>query len=327
VRISVVIPTRNRPRELALCLRGLAEQQEAGEFEVLVIDDAGYPEAHAVAREFQAQLAIHVLRRRLRRGAAAARNLAFDEISCGWMGLLDDDATPKSDWVKVACSRLAAWPSVAAMVGRILAVDEVRLLSIARQRIYDQRHACYQSAACQARLLEKFQGRHPAGCLAADYLSGGNMWIRREAVGDDIRFPEATLWGHDRAFADRLLAAGRLLAYVPELVIRHHHDPRFIPCLRKGFLHAYYSELGRTDEAQPLSFRDALRPAWCQLLGQPADGIPRANTEQALPGRAALAALTAAYHAGRYLARRKRRLQRPASALRQQRGAVRGSSQ
>ncbi len=41
---SVIIPTRNRPRQLERCLRALATQSTRREFEVIVVDDANPPQ-------------------------------------------------------------------------------------------------------------------------------------------------------------------------------------------------------------------------------------------------------------------------------------------
>ena len=80
-RISAIVPTYNRPRELRACLAGFAAQTAPREsFEVIVIDDGSPENMEPLVMEFAA--AINVVFRRIpNAGQAVAKNLAMDAAS------------------------------------------------------------------------------------------------------------------------------------------------------------------------------------------------------------------------------------------------------
>jgi glycosyltransferase involved in cell wall biosynthesis len=87
--VSVVIPTRNRSRLLALTLR-TALGQRAVDLEVLVVDDGSADDT----AEMVAGLAdprIRLLRHDHPQGVSAARNRGIAEAGGAWVAFLDDD--------------------------------------------------------------------------------------------------------------------------------------------------------------------------------------------------------------------------------------------
>ena len=303
---AVVVATRSRPRHLRRCLAALVEQVGAPPFDVLVVDDAGHPPAEPIVGAFSDRLRVQLTRLPSQRGAAAARNAAFARMSAdvAYIGLLDDDAEADPTWVARGVALLAAHDGLAGVVGRIEARHPERFLAMARQRIYDERDARYRSRAVQDELRRSRPGGGPDGLLLADYLSAGNCWLR---AGADLHFDAAVRWGHDQALARRLLAAGGVIAYEPQLRIRHDHESRLGPCATRAFSHAYHSERGskRARGGPALRLSEALRPAARQLLGRPDPSLPIGNTREPLPGRALLAALTGLYGLGRWVGRRE----------------------
>jgi len=88
--VSVILPTRNRPRLLARALCSL-QAQTFRDLEVLVVDDGGV-NVGAVLREFEAAgLPLRVLAHPFQRGQAAARNTALAQARGTWIAYLDDD--------------------------------------------------------------------------------------------------------------------------------------------------------------------------------------------------------------------------------------------
>ncbi len=93
-RISVVIPTYNRPAELRFCLNGFAGQSGAPEqFEVVVIDDGSPGEMNDIVGDFRDHFPIHV-ERCPHAGVSVARNLAIDRSRAPLLLLYDDDLRP-----------------------------------------------------------------------------------------------------------------------------------------------------------------------------------------------------------------------------------------
>jgi GT2 family glycosyltransferase len=87
--VSVLIPTRSRPRELGHALSS-ALAQRGVEVEVIVIDDAS-PEPAKPVTERDNDAAVRVIRLPARAGAAAARNAGLAAARGRWVAFLDDD--------------------------------------------------------------------------------------------------------------------------------------------------------------------------------------------------------------------------------------------
>ena len=94
--IAVVIPTRDRPRSLARCLRAL-ERQTARAFEVIVVDD-GYADPEAVQAAVGARAWVRVVRT-AGSGPAAARNAGASGTSAPYVCFTDDDCEPAAEWI------------------------------------------------------------------------------------------------------------------------------------------------------------------------------------------------------------------------------------
>jgi GT2 family glycosyltransferase len=100
VDASVVIATRDRPRQLARCLEALRMQATRRPFEVVAVDDGGEPPLAS------SDLAAFPLARLLRgdgRGPAAARNLGVRAARGRIVLFTDDDTAPEPGWLEAAC--------------------------------------------------------------------------------------------------------------------------------------------------------------------------------------------------------------------------------
>lgn len=116
--VSVVIPTCGRPELLARCLRALAAQENAGPFEILVMDDAGHPSAAPIVNEasrwFFGGVRIYYLRMAVNAGPAAARNAGWRRASNPVIAFTDDDTMPVPDWISQGLRMIGKHRAVAA---------------------------------------------------------------------------------------------------------------------------------------------------------------------------------------------------------------------
>src|SRR5689334_24931801 len=86
-RVSVIVPTHNRPAMLRQALASIrAIERPDLALEILVGDNGDAPETAAIAKEFGA---IHL--KTDRPGAAGARNAAFAAATGEYVAFLDDD--------------------------------------------------------------------------------------------------------------------------------------------------------------------------------------------------------------------------------------------
>jgi glycosyltransferase involved in cell wall biosynthesis len=87
--ISVVVPTRNRSRLLAMTLRSVLRQRDV-DLEVIVVDEASTDDTPAMLAGFD-DPRIRVVRHDRPLGVSAARNRGTAEARGDWVAFLDDD--------------------------------------------------------------------------------------------------------------------------------------------------------------------------------------------------------------------------------------------
>ncbi len=116
MKMSVVIPTCDRPELLARSLRALAGQDFAGEWEVIVVDDGSggglvVPEGLSLPVEWK------LLRTSGHRGPATARNVGWRAARGEIIAFTDDDTIPAPDWL--TAGHAAFRRGVLAVAGRV----------------------------------------------------------------------------------------------------------------------------------------------------------------------------------------------------------------
>lgn len=196
MNISVIIPTRHRNEQLALCIDRLApgrQTLDAGEYEVIVTDDGSASTAEAMTRQRYPWVRWVA---GPRKGPAANRNNGARAASGRWLAFTDDDCLPAKSWL-------------AAFVGAIQPGTDV----------YEGK----TTSEAGVGLLQE----------APVNLTGGNLWscnfmIARELFqsmrGFDVSFPAAAC--EDMDFNNRLRQLGHQPQFVPEAVIDHPPRPR-----------------------------------------------------------------------------------------------------
>ncbi|GHI03128.1 hypothetical protein AQI88_01990 [Streptomyces cellostaticus] len=216
VRISVIIPTRNREADLRRCLDGLAEcahrlPSGVALAQVLVVDDASTgPEATAAARD--TDLPVVLLRNPARLGAGASRRRAVAVADGDVLAFLDDDAVPRGDWLAVAAEVDADRPGI---TGRVLGFD-AGLVSRARQARYDARYRDLR----QGTPVNFFACGNGAVLASAFHQVGG---FSNEGVGGD------------NSLARSLDQAGTPARFHPDLVIAHRNGKGWSAALRNAW--------------------------------------------------------------------------------------------
>jgi glycosyltransferase involved in cell wall biosynthesis len=112
-RISVVVATRNRSDRLRALLDGMrAQTLAAGEFEVVVVDDASTDRTRATLSEEagRADLNLAVLRSERPAGPATARDRGWRASRAAVVAFTDDDCVPHHEWLAAALRAAAEHP-------------------------------------------------------------------------------------------------------------------------------------------------------------------------------------------------------------------------
>ena len=187
--VSVVIPTRDRPRRLARLLDSVLAQSHAA-FEVIVVDDASGDEAaYRELRHRYVSSRVLFLRNRQRRGAPYSRNRGIEEARFELVALVDDD-----DW----------WgPEKLARQVRLFEGDDRRLGLV---------HTWAEMRDPAGRRLgvtrPRTEGAALREMLEANFICGSSVMARREAIVEAGLFDEAQEAFQDWDMWTRILAAG-----------------------------------------------------------------------------------------------------------------------
>jgi GT2 family glycosyltransferase len=206
--VSVVIPTCNRPAQLARCLASIETVRRPGPIEVVVVDDGGSVPLDRIVEPFRETIGA-VLIRKPHGGPGAARNLGVVRARGRYIVFTDDDCAFDEGAIVAFVDGLAAAPG--AMVGgRTINALPGNPFAAASQAIVDAVYA--------------YNNPDPAD---ARFFASNNMAAERSAIlacgGFDERFTGAA---EDRELCDRWRHRGDRLVYRPEAVIYHAHDLR-----------------------------------------------------------------------------------------------------
>ena len=102
MKISLIVTTYNRCGYLNLVLKALRNQQNAGDFEVIIADDGSGPDTKKLIEEHAATFPVSLLHAwQEDKGfrASSSRNNAFRKSSGDYIVFLDGDCIPSADFI------------------------------------------------------------------------------------------------------------------------------------------------------------------------------------------------------------------------------------
>jgi glycosyltransferase involved in cell wall biosynthesis len=206
---SIIVPTYNRPGELACCLESLAAIDfPKDRFEVIVIDDGGSLSVDPVVSRWVDSLRITALHE-TNGGPARARNSGARMAAGKFLAFTDDDCEPSPDWLSAFFGILRDEPG--AMVGgRTVNALVDNPYATASQLIVDLVYDHYNPEPRQARF---FATNNMAVSAARFHALNG--------FDSDFRTSE------DRDFCDRWTGARYPMMFVPDAVVYHSHKLSF----------------------------------------------------------------------------------------------------
>ena len=222
--VTVVIPVRDRPGQLARVLAALPRGVP-----VVVGDDGSAADAATETAEVADRHDALLLRLDPGRGPAAARNAGIDAATTAYVAFVDSDVVPEPGWL----SRLAAHfedPLVALVAPRVLGLEATE-----EDRGWLHR---YEAVRSSLDLGPRPSGVHPHGQVA--YLPSAAMMVRRSAWPG---FDEDLQVGEDVDLVWRLHDAGWRLRYEPVAVVRHEHRTDVSNWLRRKVFYGTSADL------------------------------------------------------------------------------------
>jgi glycosyltransferase involved in cell wall biosynthesis len=204
---SVIVPTYNRPEQLARCRDALSRvQPPAGGFEVIIVNDGGTQGvdegrggAAGNATTIRYATQVHA-------GPAVARNTGAHMAVGTWLAFTDDDCEPSTGWLQAFERALLAHPD--SLAGGVV------------------RNAVSGSMFSEAsQLLAGFVADWFDGTARERFFTSNNIAVRRaaflDAGGFDAAFGASA--GEDREFCDRWTAQGRDSMEVADAIVDHWH--------------------------------------------------------------------------------------------------------
>jgi len=257
--ISVIIPTYNRPLQLALCLRALEALDFPRErFEVMVVDDGSVSPLPAI-EELGLTLEVTLIRQE-HQGPAAARNNGAHRARGRSLLFLDDDCLPEPNWLRALAAR----------------VEPNRQEAVAGKTVNGCPDNIYD---CASHLMSYQQyDRYENESAPVDFLATNNLAMPADLFHAAGGFrTDLNLAYEDREFCDRWLRLGHRLAYAPEAVVRHCRSMTLRSFCRQHWIYGrmasrYYNlpdhaASGRIRGHLPGMYRDIVRQAFRERHG------------------------------------------------------------
>ncbi|HLI15085.1 MAG TPA: glycosyltransferase [Acidimicrobiales bacterium] len=252
---SVVVATRERPRQLERCLDSLLAL-DYPEFEIIVVDNDPESDDTRVAceRRFAGVATARYVRER-RRGLGAAHNRALSEAQGDVVAFTDDDVVVDRSWLSALVEPFVTDPAVGAATGLILPAE----LETPTQWLLE---AHGRFAKGFAPFVVDRATRRPADPLfpfsAGRLGSGASMAFDARLLRDIGGFDPAlgtgtpAMGGDDLAALFSVLQTGAALAYQPAAIAwhRHHREPAALARQAYGYgvgLGAYVTSVALKD--------------------------------------------------------------------------------
>ena len=236
---SLIVPTFNRPRDLARCLRA-AERAAPGFDEILVVEQGDAERTRRIAERFES-LPVTVLSHP-QPSAAAARNAGIERARGDFLFLVDDDSELGPGCIAAARACFDRHPHAVGLTGPMAVPSRQPASALARAAFAVRRlwraglyRALLVSPLWRNRVLRSGAwGQRPASrrrrLHAVEWLHGGHCVLRRQVFDDGFRFnPDFVRWSYCEdvmlSYAVRKRYGPGSLLFVPDFRQVHHESP------------------------------------------------------------------------------------------------------
>ncbi|WP_373231289.1 glycosyltransferase [Cohnella sp.] len=217
-KVSIIICTYTRARLLRQTLHSLEHLQDIKNAEVIVVDNGSRDDTSSVVREFTRRLTPKAHIRYVfehRKSLSIARNTGIEHARGSIVAFLDDDAIPTADWLSSLCAAFERYPNAAAVGGMIQPHFETFRPDWLIKQL-EQPFAIIHLGDKERKYPRKL------------YPCGANLAIRKDALGDSLRFP-ASLGSKGNSLLSReeswlfsqLRKKGGELYYIPRMKVTH----------------------------------------------------------------------------------------------------------
>lgn len=195
-KVSVIIPTRNRPEQLKRAVQSVMDQGIA-QLEIIIIDDASYEGYHMEVDQLAAaNPQVRLFRWEKDQGAAEARNHGIDESTGKYLLFLDDDDELLPGMIQQSLDHLAdgnydATTCKCEIHGEHLSPSELKR---------------YRKAAARHQSIYSLES-NPEAYIFLHHPQIHTFLVSRESIGT-VRFEPDQVYGEDLWFWMQLAKTG-----------------------------------------------------------------------------------------------------------------------
>lgn len=250
-RVSVIIPVRNRPEEIRLCLTAIADlAYPAEKIETIVVDDASTDDTpHAVE-----QFPVRLIRLKRRKQASFCRNLAARQANGEILAFIDSDCLAHPHWLLELMPAFGE-AGLAAVGGCIDA--------------YEPQNSLDHYEKAKSSLMIGSYAKRSTKEDPFFYVPACNFLIRRKVFLELNGFDVDLSVGEDVDLCWRLQDRGHDLAFRPQGVVFHKHRNRTAAFCKRRFQYGTSEPL--LQKMHPKRRKQFLLPpaalaAWTALL-------------------------------------------------------------
>jgi mycofactocin system glycosyltransferase len=214
-RVTIVIPVRDQPVDLADCLISLANlDYPPDRREIIVVDDGSKKDVSQIITSGN----IQIVRLEKSQGPATARNIGAGKAGGDILAFLDADCTAGERWLKDIVPFFLA-SKVGAVGGYVVGFYQKGWLDR------------YESTASSLNMGNRILLEGKSG--STFYVPTANMLVRRDSFMSIGGFRAGMRTGEDVDFCWRLRDLGLTLLYVPFGRVAHKHRHRLDKILKR----------------------------------------------------------------------------------------------
>jgi GT2 family glycosyltransferase len=203
---SVIIPTYERPAQLAACLSALSRLDYPLErFEVVIVDDGSANSPRNIVDQFRESPDLKLLEQK-NTGPAGARNFGASRARGQLLAFTDDDCAPDANWLRALALAFSKSPD------RIIGGRTINALP----------HNLY--AETSQAIIEVVYAHFNADPDDARFFASNNFAVSAERFRLMNGFDETFITSEDREICARWRSRGWGLSYAPLAVVYHAHD-------------------------------------------------------------------------------------------------------
>ncbi len=215
--VSVIIPVRNRPDDIEICLKSLSEiDYPEDKLEIMVVDDASSDQTSDVVSRFPVRL----IRLKQHKQASFCRNHAARQARGDLLAFIDSDCLADSAWLRelVPAFKDQALGALGGIVDSYFNANGL------------DRYEKVRSSLNVGSWFKRSQKNDPFF-----YLPACNLVVRRRLFLDIGGFKEELVVGEDVDLCWRIRKRGYHIEYRPEGRVYHKHRNSVISFCRRRF--------------------------------------------------------------------------------------------